>query len=76
MKVNYHHKYVTIKKSLADEGQINKFLCFGGGRTSLQSEYQRDTYCIDGDHLKGNVEDGDDQANMSMASYHSKENVD
>jgi len=35
LKVNLHQKFVTIKKLVHNESIVNKFLCFGGGRTSV-----------------------------------------
>lgn len=39
VKINNHCKYVTIKRLLHSESTVTKFLCFGGGRTSMQCEF-------------------------------------
>eukprot|EP00347_Sterkiella_histriomuscorum_P009509 403340939 len=68
VKVNRHCKYVTIKKLVHNESTINKFLCFGGGRTSIQCEYARDTFCVDADRLQLILSN---QNNQSVLSYQS-----
>ncbi|CDW71066.1 UNKNOWN [Stylonychia lemnae] len=70
VKINVHQRYVTIKKLVHNESTINKFLCFGGGRTSLQCEYSRDTYCIDIDRMQSALSQSQ-YVNTSVASYHS-----
>ena len=37
---------MTIQKILYDEQTSSSFLCFGGGTTTVEVEYIRDTFCI------------------------------
>lgn len=46
IKINNYVKYVTVKKILSDELKVAKFMCFGGGKTNLQVEFLRNTFCV------------------------------
>jgi hypothetical protein len=35
IRINNYFDYITIKRALIDEVNVSKFLCFGGGLTSI-----------------------------------------
>jgi hypothetical protein len=46
LKVCNHFKNVTFQMVLYDEQSVSRFMCFGGGVTTVEAQFMRDTFCV------------------------------
>jgi hypothetical protein len=67
VKVNKHIKCMRLNRVLYDEALVTSFLCFGGGTTTVQGEFKRDTYCVTFDKLRPVFEGNDTRNSLSMS---------